>query len=132
PKPAPPAKKTLPVETDGEEDGPAKASQATGSASRPQPETDVPAEAAKLLDQVIDAARRSAGQVQAAAKTDRAPDGKDDAELPPEPEAPEPIQLTVKAAIPPRTDEVDDGSAAKARELRSGALKAGSVAAQLG
>ena len=133
-RPPPPTKKTMPVETDDEEDRPAEIAEAPSAATKPQPDAavDVPAEAAKLLDHVIDAARESAAQVQAATNGEQSPDGKGEAELPPEPEAPEPISLTVKAAVPPRPDEADEDSAARARDLRSGALKAGSVAAQLG
>jgi len=88
--------------------------------------------AAKLLDQVIEAAR-----AQAAAAVDKAAGAEGGAELPPEPEAPEPIPgLTVKAAVPPREEEAAPAhrnAAAKARELRSAARKApASVAAQLG
>jgi len=87
--------------------------------------------AAKLLDHVIEAAR-----AQAAAAVDNAAGAEGGAELPPEPEAPEPIQgLTVKAAVPPREEPAPapGNAAAKARELRSAAQKApASVAAQLG
>jgi N-acetylmuramoyl-L-alanine amidase len=89
---------------------------------------EIPAAAAKLLDQVIDAAT---GQAAASAQSS---DDEDDA-LPPEPEAAEPIDgLTVKAAVPPRNEPAPArASATKARELRAAARKApASVAAQLG
>ena len=89
---------------------------------------EIPAAAAKLLDQVIDAANARAP----AAATDD--DGGET--LPPEPEAPEPIDnLTVKAAVPPREEPppARASAATKARELRAAARKApASVAAQLG
>jgi len=92
---------------------------------------DVPASAGKLVDQVIEAAR-----AQAAAVAGSAAGSEDEARLPPEPEAPEPISgLTVKAAVPPREEAPARAGnpAAKARELRSAARKSpASVAAQLG
>jgi len=96
-------------------------------------EEEAPAAAAKLLDQVIEAAK---GQPKARTPSSTAAgeDGSD--ELPPEPEAAEPIRgLTVKAALPPREEPkpARAGAAAKAREMRAAARKApASVAAQLG
>ena len=78
---------------------------------------DVTAEASKLVSKVIEAARG---------------EGRDD-DLPPEPEAPEPIQgITSKAAVPPSGE--GHGRSTRARELRSAALssKGGSVGIQLG
>jgi N-acetylmuramoyl-L-alanine amidase len=92
---------------------------------------EVPAAAARLLDQVIEAAK-----AQASAAGEKAAGAEGGAELPPEPEAPEPISgLTVQAAVPPRDEAPPPrgNPAAKARELRSAARKApASVAAQLG
>jgi N-acetylmuramoyl-L-alanine amidase len=98
-------------------------------------DTEVPAATAKLLDQVIDAAK---GQAKAVAASS-APSRKDDAdELPPEPEAPEPIRgMTVKAALPPppreETKSARAVATAKALKMRAAARKApASVAVQLG
>lgn len=92
------------------------------------PDGDVPAAAARLVDQVIDAARSQAGG------GDQTGDG--GAELPPEPEAPEPVAgVTVASALPPRVEAPKSRSnaAANARELRSAARRSpASVAAQLG
>jgi len=111
---------------------PAEASTEPAADDRAGADDQVAPAAAKLLDQVIEAAR-----AQAAAAVDKAAGAEGGAELPPEPEAPEPIQgLTVKAAVPPREEEAAPAhrnAAAKARELRSAARKApASVAAQLG
>ena len=88
---------------------------------------EIPAQAAKLVDHVIEAAR---------AQGTAARDDGDDEALPPEPEAPEPIDgLTVKAALPPREEPSPTraSAATRARELRAAARKApASVAAQLG
>src|SRR5205814_8733484 len=87
-------------------------------------EEDVPAAPAKLLDQVIAAAKGQTGT--AAAPSAPAGAGGSE-ELPPEPEAPEPIRgLTVKEALPPR-EEGKPGrvvATAKAREMRAAARKA--------
>ncbi len=111
---------------------PAEASTEPAADDRAGADDQVAPAAAKLLDQVIEAAR-----AQAAAAVDKAAGAEGGAELPPEPEAPEPIPgLTVKAAVPPREEEAAPAhrnAAAKARELRSAARKApASVAAQLG
>jgi N-acetylmuramoyl-L-alanine amidase len=97
-------------------------------------EAEVPAAAAKLLDQVIEAAK---GQAKAVGGSS-APSSNDDAdELPPEPEAPEPIRgMTVKAALPPppreETKPARVVATAKALKMRAAARKApASVAAQL-
>jgi len=109
----------------------AEASTEPAAGDRAGADDQVAPAAAKLLDQVIEAAR-----AQAAAAVDNAAGAEGGAELPPEPEAPEPIQgLTVKAAVPPREEAApaSGNAAAKARELRSAARKApASVAAQLG
>jgi len=94
-----------------------------------EPAPDEVAAASRLLDSVIDAARKGA----AAVRTD---DESDESDLPPEPEAPEPVGgLVVKQAVPPADQEADlPEKADRARELRSAALssKAGSLAEQLG
>jgi N-acetylmuramoyl-L-alanine amidase len=127
----------LPAEADEEEeDGAPAASASEGSSAPaggdgPEQEEEVPAAASKLLDQVIEAAK-----TQAAASVEKTAGQETGGELPPEPEAPEPIQgLTVKAAVPPRSETAPErgDTAAKARELRSAARRApASVAAQLG
>jgi N-acetylmuramoyl-L-alanine amidase len=94
-----------------------------------EPAPDEVAAASRLLDSVIDAARKGAAAVQ----TD---DDSDESDLPPEPEAPEPVGgVVVKQAVPPADQETDlPEKADRARELRSAALssKAGSLAEQLG
>ena len=133
----------VPVEADDDEDdgpgspdekqrtSPAAAEGPSEPAGEGGAEQEEGAVASKLVDQVIEAAKTQAGA--ALEKTAGPPSG---AELPPEPEAPEPIQgLTVKAALPPRLEASPPrgDAAAKARELRSAARKApASVAAQLG
>ena len=130
----------VPVEADDDEDEgrleekqSASAGAAEGS-SEPAGEGGAEQEGAvtsKLVDQVIEAAK-----TQAEAALEKTAGPQSGAELPPEPEAPEPIQgLTVKAALPPRAEPATErgDAAAKARELRSAARKApASVAAQLG
>jgi N-acetylmuramoyl-L-alanine amidase len=122
---------TTPAEPEDEEQVDPPAPPETAPTRSPPPQAEEAAEhAAMLLDRVIEAAK-----AQAAVASENA-SGEDRAgELPPEPEAAEPLQgLTAKAAIPPRPeDKRDHGRAAKARELRAAARKgAGSVAAQLG
>lgn len=88
----------LPVEADDEEEGAERDSSEPPRAESPQQEEAAPAAASKLLEQVIEAAK-----TQAATAAEKAAGPEAGGELPPEPEAPEPIQgLTVKAAIPPR------------------------------
>ncbi|HKC60538.1 MAG TPA: N-acetylmuramoyl-L-alanine amidase [Myxococcales bacterium] len=131
----------VPVEADDDEDEgrPEEKQSAAGAAaegsSEPAGEEGAEREegavASKLVDQVIEAAK-----TQAEAALEKTAGPQSGAELPPEPEAPEPIQgLTVKAALPPRPEPAPGrgDAAAKARELRSAARKApASVAAQLG
>jgi N-acetylmuramoyl-L-alanine amidase len=120
-----------PDETQQASAKPAEASREPAAEDRAEPDDQVAPAAAKLLDQVIEAAG-----AQAAAAMEKAAGAEGGDELPPEPEAPEPIPgLTVKAAVPPRDEPPppDANAAAKARELRSAARKApASVAAQLG
>lgn len=120
-----------PVEADDEEEGAEQDSTEAAREESPQREEAAPAAATKLLEQVIDAAK-----TQAATAAEKTAGPEAGGELPPEPEAPEPIQgLTVKAAIPPRAEPppARAEAAKKARELRSAARKApASVAAQLG
>ena len=98
-----------------------------------EPETEETAAAAsRLLDRVIDAARKGAASVSAGDD-----DEVDEADLPPEPEAPEPVGgMIVKQAVPPSADSDADRpeKVERARELRSAALasKAGSLTEQLG
>jgi N-acetylmuramoyl-L-alanine amidase len=110
---------------------PAEASREPATHDHAEPDDQVAPAAAKLLDQVIEAAG-----AQAAAAMEKAAGAEGGAELPPEPEAPEPIPgLTVKEAVPPRDEPPPShgNAAARARELRSAARKApASVAAQLG
>ena len=108
------------------------------NAARPTPPGDIAAPAPPTVRGATEAASAPAGEPtgDAAATVDEAEARAQRAELPPEPEAPEPIPgLTVKAAVPPgeerRTAHTD--AAAKARQLRSAARKApASLAAQLG
>jgi N-acetylmuramoyl-L-alanine amidase len=120
-----------PDETQQASAKPAEASTESDTDDRAEPDDQVAPAAARLLDQVIEAAG-----AQAAAAMEKAAGEEGGAELPPEPEAPEPIPgLTVKAAVPPRDEPPPShaNAAAKARELRSAARKApASVAAQLG
>ena len=97
----------------------------------PDPE-ETAAAASRLLDRVIDAARKGVASVPAADG-----DEEDERELPPEPEAPEPVGAVVlKQAMPPSADADLDHpeKVEKARELRSAVLgsKAGSLTEQLG
>jgi N-acetylmuramoyl-L-alanine amidase len=105
---------------------PTKSAQARAGKGAATGDVDVPAEAAKLLGHVIEAARSQAEARSRSAAGD----------TPPEPEAPEPLQgLTVKAAVPPRAEraeEDDEDAVSRAKELRSSALRSGSVASQLG
>jgi len=124
--------KPPPPEPDGKQQASASPAEAPAEpAAEDRADDRMAPAAAKLLDQVIEAAR-----AQAAAAVDKAAGTEGGAELPPEPEAPEPIPgLTVKAALPPREEPPPErgNAAAKARELRSAARKApASVAAQLG
>jgi N-acetylmuramoyl-L-alanine amidase len=94
-----------------------------------EPAPDEVAAASRLLDSVIDAARKGAAAVQS-------DDLSDESDLPPEPEAPEPVgAVVVKQAVPPADPEPDlPEKVDRARELRSTALssKGGSLAEQLG
>jgi N-acetylmuramoyl-L-alanine amidase len=128
----------LPAEDEEDEDSEpassaeAKAEEAGKAPGREDPrEEAAPAAASKLLEQVIEAAK-----TQASTAADKAGGAQGGGELPPEPEAPEPIEgLTIKAAEPPRPQPppARAEAAKKARELRSAARKApASVAAQLG
>ena len=81
---------------------------------------------------MIDAARKGAASVSAGDD-----DEVDEADLPPEPEAPEPVGgMIVKQAVPPSADSDADRpeKVERARELRSAVLasKAGSLTEQLG
>lgn len=126
-----PAASAAPVEADDEEEGAEQESSEPARAESPQREEAVPAAASKLLEQVIDAAK-----TQTATEAEKTAGPEAGWELPPEPEAPEPIQgLTVKAALPPRPEPppARAETAKKARQLRSAARKApASLAAQLG
>jgi len=87
--------------------------------------------ASRLLDRVIDAARKGAASPPAE------DDEPEEAELPPEPEAPEAVDgVVVKQAVPPSAEAEPDRpeTVERARELRSAALasKAGSLTEQLG
>ncbi|MFL5395218.1 MAG: N-acetylmuramoyl-L-alanine amidase [Myxococcales bacterium] len=94
-----------------------------------EPAPDEVAAASRLLDSVIDAARKGAAAIQS-------DDDSDESDLPPEPEAPEPVgAVVVKQAVPPADPEPDlPEKMDRARELRSTALssKGGSLAEQLG
>jgi N-acetylmuramoyl-L-alanine amidase len=97
----------------------------------PDPE-ETAAAASRLLDRVIEAARKGVASVPAGEG-----DEGDDSDLPPEPEAPEPVGgVIVKQALPPSTEAQADHPemVERARELRSAALasKAGSLTEQLG
>jgi N-acetylmuramoyl-L-alanine amidase len=92
------------------------------------------AAASRLLDRVIEAARKGAAAVPGA--EEGAEEG-EEAELPPEPEAPEPVgSVIVQQAVPPSTEPDGDRpeKVERARELRSAVLasKAGSLSDQLG
>ncbi|HWE24741.1 MAG TPA: N-acetylmuramoyl-L-alanine amidase, partial [Myxococcales bacterium] len=111
------------------------------AADADEPDTEeVPAGAAKLVDQVIAAAKgqvkSGAGELKSGAAAFAKPEQDDSEQLPPEPEAAEPIRgLTVKSALPPREEAkpARRGATANAREMRAAARKApASVAAQLG
>ena len=126
------AERTAQADQADDKDAPAATRREDADAGE-QGEGEVPAAAARVLDQGIEAAKtriKNAGGASASAGED------DSEELPPEPEAPEPIRgLTVKAALPPREEPKAGraGVAAKAREMRAAARKApASVAAQLG
>ena len=88
------------------------------------------AAASRLLDRVIDAARK--GVASAPAEEDEG----EEVDLPPEPEAPEAVgEVVVKQAVPPSAEAEPDRpeKVERARELRSAVLgsKAGSLTEQL-
>jgi len=116
---------------------PPKSAAVANKAAAPSPVPATPedeeaaAAASRLLDRVIDAARKGAASAPAEA------DDGDETELPPEPEAPEPVSgIVVKQAVPPSEEAEPDRpeKVEKARDLRSAALasKAGSLTEQLG
>ena len=89
--------------------------------------------ASRLLDRVIDAARKGAASVPSGESEEE----EDETDLPPEPEAPEPVGgVIVKQAVPPAADADADHpeKVERARELRSAVIgsKAGSLTEQLG
>jgi N-acetylmuramoyl-L-alanine amidase len=111
----------------------AKPASAAAAPAAPDPD-EAAAAASRLLDRVIDAARKGAAAVPGA---EEGGEEGEEAELPPEPEAPEPVGgVIVKQAVPPSGDPEADRpeKVERARELRSAVLasKAGSLTEQLG
>ena len=141
PKPAPAAAHPKPAPATAQPKTATGAAQAKPGSATPASAGSVPAgphpeetaaAASRLLDRVIDAARKGVASVPAADG-----DEEDERELPPEPEAPEPVGAVVlKQAMPPSADADLDHpeKVEKARELRSAVLgsKAGSLTEQLG
>jgi N-acetylmuramoyl-L-alanine amidase len=109
-----------------------KPAPAAAPPAAPDPD-ETAAAASRLLDRVIDAARKGVAAVPGGEGDEEG----DEADLPPEPEAPEPVGgVIVKQAVPPPADRDVDRpeKVEKARELRSALLasKAGSLTEQLG